>query len=124
LAYKFLSLPKRGRRKDRWRARSPDPIPGTPRRTYICSICGFSSSVLAKLQRHIKNSHNVSHVTADMIRTKVSQTPALTASQSRGKETPKLPPMGGNVLMTPQGPIPMRNMRKEPTQEELVNKKS
>jgi len=112
------SLPKgRGRRKERWRARSPDPVPGTARRTYICSICGFSSSVLAKLQKHIKTSHSVSHVTADMIRTKVSQTPALSASLK--KET-KPPLTGGNVLMTPQGPIPMRNMRKEPTQEELA----
>ncbi|CAG5109974.1 Oidioi.mRNA.OKI2018_I69.chr2.g4436.t3.cds [Oikopleura dioica] len=115
----------RGRnRRDRSRARSPEPSPGTPRRTYICSICDFSSSQSEKLQRHFKKTHKVNYVTADMIRTKVSQTSISSSSLSLSNRSngvsATLPPTGGNVLMTPQGPIPMRNMRKEPTQEELA----
>ena len=34
---------------------------------------------------------------------------------------PSLPTTGRPVLVTPKGPISMRNMRKEPTQEELVS---
>ena len=34
---------------------------------------------------------------------------------------PTLPTTGRPVLVTPKGNISMRNMRKEPTQEELVS---
>ena len=58
--------------------------------------------------------HNIDHMTPDMIKTKIMH----------GDELPdpinSLPTTGRPVLMTPSGPISMRNMRKEPTQEELV----
>ena len=53
-------------------------------------------------------------MTPDMIKTKIIQ----------GDEMPdpaNLPTTGRPVLVTPTGPISMRNMRKEPTQEELVS---
>ena len=48
-------------------------------------------------------------MTPDMIKTKIMN----------GEEV-DIPTTGRPVLVTPTGPISMRNMRKEPTQEELV----
>ena len=53
-------------------------------------------------------------MTPDMIKTKIMH----------GDDLPDpsvLPTTGRPVLVTPTGPISMRNMRKEPTQEELVS---
>ena len=49
-----------------------------------------------------------------MIKTKITYGPTIDAPD------PTLPTTGRPVLVTPKGPISMRNMRKEPTQEELV----
>ena len=50
-----------------------------------------------------------------MIKTKI------TSGSSLENADPALPTTGRPVLVTPKGPISMRNMRKEPTQEELVS---
>ena len=58
--------------------------------------------------------HGIDHMTPDMIKTKIMH----------GDDLPDpsvLPTTGRPVLVTPTGPISMRNMRKEPTQEELVS---
>jgi len=67
-----------------------------------------------------------------MIKTKITQnsistTPVSnpTSTHHHNDDVPAptnaLPTTGRPVLMTPKGPISMRNMRKEPTQEELVS---
>lgn len=67
-----------------------------------------------------------------MIKTKITQNSISTNPVSNPTSTHHhnddvpaptnaLPTTGRPVLMTPKGPISMRNMRKEPTQEELVS---
>ena len=66
-----------------------------------------------------------------MIKTKITQntTNSMTHVGSEDQIVPSanqtsasaLPTTGRPVLMTPKGPISMRNMRKKPTQEELVS---
>merc|ERR1712131_22612 len=75
--------------------------------------------------------HHIDYVTPDMIKTKIThnsistnvsnQTSTHNINDDVPVSTNALPTTGRPVLMTPKGPISMRNMRKEPTQEELVH---
>merc|ERR1711990_28711 len=56
--------------------------------------------------------------TPDMIKTKITSGSSIEGLP--GTPNPTLPTTGRPVLVTPKGPISMRNMRKEPTQEELA----
>ena len=61
-------------------------------------------------------------ITHNSISTNVSnQTSTHNINDDVPVSTNALPTTGRPVLMTPKGPISMRNMRKEPTQEELVS---
>ena len=53
-----------------------------------------------------------------MIKTKITSGYSIDLP---GTPNPALPTTGRPVLVTPKGPISMRNMRKEPTKEELVS---
>ena len=83
-------------------------------------MCEFQTPKQSALNKHFHKIHNIEHVTPDMIKTKVSA-----KGVPNGTHTPKadatLPTTGRPVLMTPSGPISMRNMRREPTQAELVS---
>ena len=72
--------------------------------------------------------HHIDYVTSDMIKTKITHNSISTnvsnPTSTQNDSVPvsnTLPTTGRPVLMTPKGPISMRNMRKEPTQEELVS---
>ena len=111
------------RRNSRSRVSSSE----TKKRLYCCTFCEFQSGKIGQLHRHLAKSHNVEHITADMIKTKISNGAANGIHTSTPKpgfaKEPKqaaLPTTGRPVLMTPAGPISMRNMRREPTQDELV----
>lgn len=90
------------------------------KRLYCCSMCDFYSAKQSVLNKHFHKTHGIEHVTPDMIKTKVSAKMTPNGTHTT-KPDPGLPTTGRPVLMTPSGPISMRNMRREPTQAELVS---
>lgn len=100
-------------------------------RLNCCKLCDFTSPKPSAVQKHLHKVHHIDYVTSDMIKTKITQNSISTNStnvsnltSTHNEDVPAstnaLPTTGRPVLMTPKGPISMRNMRKEPTQEELA----
>ena len=114
---KFRHKNETERRNSRTRIASTE----TKKRMYCCTFCEYQNIRIGQLQKHFTKAHNIEHVTPDMIKTKISNGTANGVHQT-SKTPTALPTTGRPVLMTPSGPISMRNMRREPTQEELVSR--
>lgn len=112
---KFRHKTESERRNSRTRVASTE----TKKRLYCCTFCEYQSPRIGQLHKHFSKTHNIEHITADMIKTKISNG-ASNGVYQPPKLNSSLPTTGRPVLMTPSGPISMRNMRREPTQEELV----